>query len=127
MARNVGIWIDYSECVISFPDEGDYIRRIMSRAGLRLRTTADAKATAAAMRDPRIRERLTKYYQEVISCVHSADAILIFGPDEASIELQKHMVEAGLGERIRSVETAPKMSTRQIVAKMVECFEDVPA
>lgn len=127
MSRHVGIWIDYSECLISFPDEGQYIRRILSHAGLRLGLNADASQTTPPARDPRIDVRLDKYYMEIINCVHSADAIVVFGPDDAKGEFHERMLKAEMGDRVIAVEHMAKISTSQIVEKIAESFNNVPA
>jgi hypothetical protein len=44
--------------------------------------------------------------------------MLIFGPGEAKGELQQHLERAELSERIVGVETADKMTDRQIAAKV---------
>jgi hypothetical protein len=123
MARNVGIWLDYTECIVSFPDEGHYIRRIMSRAGLRIRQTENGKSVAVEGRDPRVNVRLNQYYTEIINSVHSADAILLFGPDGAKSELQEQMLKAQMGERILAVEDSTKKNLSQVISMIHDAFE----
>jgi hypothetical protein len=59
----------------------------------------------------------------VISCIHNAESILIFGPGEAKGELEKRLVNKGLGGRIAGIETNDKMTDRQIAAKVRQHFQ----
>jgi hypothetical protein len=58
----------------------------------------------------------------VIAAVRSADAIQIFVPGEAKGELKKRIERDGLKAHILVVETADKMTDRQIAAKVREHF-----
>ena len=71
--------------------------------------------------DSREREykgHLANYYDEVISCLRPAKAILLFGPGEAKGELQKRIVKNKLDLRVTSSETCDKMTERQISQKV---------
>ena len=73
-------------------------------------------------RDRKYANRLNKYYDDVISVIHGADSIQIFGPGEAKGELEKRIARNGLKARIPATETADKMTDRQISAKVREHF-----
>jgi hypothetical protein len=67
--------------------------------------------------DSREREykgHLANYYDEVISCIRPAEAILLFGPGEAKGELRKRIERDKLNLRIRRFQTSDKMSEREI-------------
>jgi stalled ribosome rescue protein Dom34 len=71
--------------------------------------------------DSREREymgHLAKYYDEVISCLRPAKAILLFGPGEAKGELKKRIERNKLDLRITRFETMDKMTERQILQKV---------
>jgi stalled ribosome rescue protein Dom34 len=71
--------------------------------------------------DSREREysgHLANYYDEVISCLRPAKAILLFGPGEAKGELRKRIERNKLDVRITSCETSDKMTERQISEKV---------
>jgi hypothetical protein len=71
--------------------------------------------------DTREREytgHLANYYDEVISCLHSAEAILLFGPGEAKGELRKRLEKTKPDLRIKGFETSDKMTERQISQKV---------
>ena len=61
---------------------------------------------------------LAKYYDEVISCLRPAKAILLFGPGEAKGELRKRIERNKLDVRITRFETSDKMTERQIAQKV---------
>jgi hypothetical protein len=63
---------------------------------------------------------LNSYYDEVISSLWNAGAILILGPGEAKTELKRRIETNNLKGRIVDVETVDKMTDRQIVAKARE-------
>jgi hypothetical protein len=66
--------------------------------------------------------QLNIYYDAVIASIRDAEAILIFGPGEAKGELKKRLERDNLGGRIVGIETADKMTDRQIAAKVREYF-----
>ena len=71
--------------------------------------------------DSREREysgHLANYYDEVISCLRPAKAILLFGPGEAKGELRKRIERNKLDVRITRCETSDKMTERQIAQKV---------
>ncbi len=61
---------------------------------------------------------LANYYDEVISCLRPAKAILLFGPGEAKGELKKRIERDKLDLRISRFETMDKMTERQISQKV---------
>jgi hypothetical protein len=74
------------------------------------------------MRAREFMHRLNIYYDEVISCIRDADAVLIFGPGEAKGELRKRIEKNKPSGRIVGMETAGKMTERQIAAKVRQYF-----
>ena len=58
-------------------------------------------------------EELNKYYSAVIAVMCNARTILIFGPGEAKLELEKRLAGAGLKAH---VETSDRLTDRQIAA-----------
>jgi hypothetical protein len=68
---------------------------------------------------------LANYYDEVISCIRPAEAILLFGPGEAKGELRKRIERNKLDLRITCLETADKMTERQISQKVARHYSPV--
>ncbi|MBU3983013.1 MAG: hypothetical protein KJ985_05960 [Proteobacteria bacterium] len=68
-------------------------------------------------------DQLNSYYDEVISLIRNAEAILIFGPGEAKGELKKRLERDKLDGLIEAVETVDDMTDRQIAAKVRGYFQ----
>ena len=83
---------------------------------------ATQENSAEDQRDTRFTGHLNKYYDHVISCIRDAESILIFGPGEAKVELEKRLESEGLSKRVVSIETIDKMTDRQITAKVRQYF-----
>ena len=133
MKRVVGLWIDHRKAVIvAILGEGKEIVLTMKShlephvrfsAGSRSKTPHLAvEVTAEDQRDRRFAQHLSTYYDEVISHIREAEAILVFGPGEAKGELEQRLKSTGLGGRIVGVEAVDKMTDRQIAAKVRQRF-----
>jgi hypothetical protein len=123
-----GLWIDHREAVIVLlSGNGQETKRIQSGVEKQLRrsgrppSAAPFEAQMVPADDSREREytgNLADYYDEVISCLPPASAILLFGPDEAKGELNKRIERDRLDLRINRFETANRMTERQILQKV---------
>jgi stalled ribosome rescue protein Dom34 len=121
MKRTVGLWIDHKKAVIVFlTGEAEEIKLINSNIEKHHRQSG--VATPADMRQRELTEHLNVYYDEVISSIREAEAILILGPGEAKGELKKRLEKDNLGGHIAGIEAADKMTDPQIVAKVREHF-----
>ena len=128
MKTLAGLWIDHREAVIVIlSDKGEETRRIKSHVVKQLRRSgrspsqASFEAQMMPADDSREREysgHLANYYDEVISCLRPAKAMLLFGPGEAKGELRKRIERNKLDLRITSFETSDKMTERQILQKV---------
>jgi stalled ribosome rescue protein Dom34 len=132
MKTEVGLWIDHRQAVIvTLVDQEEEIKRITSNMEKHVRYSGASHANGASEshndttengRDRRFDDQLNRYYDEVIACVCDADSILILGPGEAKVELQKQLEGQALGERIVGIETTDKMTDGQIAAKVRQHF-----
>jgi len=123
-----GLWIDHREAVIVIlSDKGQETRRIKSHVEKQLRRSGRSpsqgsfEAQMMPADDSREREytgHLANYYDEVISCLRPAQALLLFGPGEAKGELRKRIERNKLDVRITRCETSDKMTERQIAQKV---------
>jgi hypothetical protein len=128
MKTLAGLWIDHREAVVVIlSDKGQETRRIRSDVEKQLRRSgrspsqAPFEAQMVPADDSREREysgHLANYYDEVISCIRPAEAILLFGPGEAKGEFRKRIEKNKLDRRITSFETSDKMTERQISQKV---------
>lgn len=126
MKKQIGLWIDHRETIIvAIGEQGEETRRIESGMEKHVRFSGgsgSSEHSADDQVDRQFTEHLHSYYDEVISYLRDADAILIFGPGEAKGELKTRLESHKLGERIVEVETEDKMTDRQIAAKVRQYF-----
>jgi hypothetical protein len=123
-----GVWIDHREAVVVLVsgNEEDMTR---IRSGVEKQLRRSGRSVVVGPFEPQMvpadnsREReytgnLVRYYDEVVGCLRRASAILLFGPGEAKGELKKRVERDRLDLRINRVETADKMTERQILHKV---------
>lgn len=133
MKRKVGLWIDHKKAIIVAIKDGEATvkliesnveRRVRLSGGSRTATPYGPEDVASeGKRDEKYKHHLATYYSEVIQAIRNADAILIFGPGEAKGELKRAVEESkDLRGRIVGVESADKMTQRQIAAKVRDYF-----
>ena len=122
MKTTVGLWIDHRKAVIVFvTGEAEEIKLIHSEIE-KPHGQSGSSVRADDLLQNELTEHLNQYYDEVISSLRKAEAILIMGPGEAKGELNKRLERNPLTGRQIEVETADKMTDRQIVAKVREHF-----
>ncbi len=132
MRIRIGLWIDHRKAIIlAVTDQGEEIHMIISKAERPLVCVRDSslKRFYESQRvpvDENVQEMsvtsLNVFYDTVIACIHAADSILIFGPDEAKGELKKRLEKADLTGRIMGIEAVDKMTDYQITAKIRQHF-----
>jgi hypothetical protein len=132
MRKVAGLWIDHRKALILIvTDNGEKVKLIVSKVEKQLRRSGDSplKGSYESLTVPAddSRERkftgdLKAYYEAVVACVRDSDSILIFGPGEAKGELKRRLVDDKLGDRIALIETADKMTDRQVTAKVRKYF-----
>ena len=123
MKSQVGLWIDHREAVIiTLNDHAEEIDRITSSVK---DAVSDADAPHASYQDrhdKRVKAHLSQYYGQLITMIHNASSILIFGPGEAKYELEKKLKRRGLNDLIAAIETTDSMTENQIVSKVKNHF-----
>jgi hypothetical protein len=125
MYKRVGLWLDRNKAVIvSITDNGEERKRITSDMEhyILYSKVVPGDGSPENIRDKRYWNHLGEYYDNIITHIHDAKAIQIFGPGEAKYELQKHLGEQGLSEYIVSVEEAEKLTDDQIGVRVQERF-----
>jgi hypothetical protein len=126
MMNLVGLWIDHRKAVIvTLSETGESVTKIESQAEhLEYRGPSRPKTAYSAQYsqgddqlDKQFLVHLNKYYDQVMSHLRGAVSILIFGPGEAKSELKKRLAREKGFTRDVLVETADRMTDRQIVAR----------
>ncbi len=126
MKNDVGLWIDHRKTVLVFvTDEGEETREISSEMEKHVRFASGSSQDGSAedMRDRQFGNHLSKYYDEVVLSIRDADSVLILGPGEAKGELEKRLKRTEHRGRIVGIETADKMTARQIAARVRQHFQ----
>ena len=126
MEKQAGLWIDHRKAIIVLLDgTREVTREIDSGVEKRVRLTGRTSSEDGSTEDVRDRQfglHINSYYDQVITVLRQADSILILGPGEAKNELHKRLEHAGLKERILAVESADRLTERQVAAKVRERF-----
>jgi hypothetical protein len=122
MTKHAGLWIDHRKAVIVIiTDAGWETLEITSNMEKHTRFTGGTASQDGSTEDVRDRQfgnHLNRFYAAVIAVIRDADKIQIYGPGEAKGELLKRLEREGLKERILIIETADKLTNRQVVAKV---------
>jgi len=128
MKTQVGIWIDHRKANIVFlSQDREETKQIKSNVEKQLRRPDNSLSKhrfetrmvpTSDRRERGYKGHLANYYKEILSEVRGAESVFIFGPGEAKGELRKHFHEQNLGERIVGLETADKMTKRQLIQKV---------
>lgn len=133
MMQHIGLWIDHKQAILVIQSEtGDDIQKIESGVGrhAHYRGASHPKAPYSAQYqqgddqlDNKFNEQLNKFYDRVIAQIRATTAVYIFGPGEAKRELEKRIAHEKVKARIVGIETADKMTDRQIVIRVRKYFE----
>ena len=137
MHTHIGLWIDHRRAVIVFPSKlSEEATIILSQAERHQRRAEGALLTEAFeaqrvqaddVQDRKFEHQIQGFYDEVIAAVNGAAALFVFGPGEAKGERVKRLAHEKPTTRSVNVETADKMTDRQIAAKVREHFQsDTP-
>lgn len=125
MSKKVGLWLDRNKAVIvSITDKGEERKRITSNMEhyILYSTVVPGDGSPENIRDKRFWDHLGEYYDKIIAHIRDATEIQIFGPEVAKYELQKHLENEGLSDRIVSIEDADKLTDLQIATRVQKRF-----
>lgn len=135
--KNVGLWIDHRKAIIvSVSKSGENVQTIESGVEKHLRSASGSRHKDSDgpqnsgpddASDRKFTQHLNTFYKEVIDAIKDADAVLILGPGEAKLELKKQINSKMLLARVSAVETADKMTDRQLSAKVRNFFQTTTA
>jgi len=131
LKAEAGLWIDHREAfIVVLSKTGEVTKRIQSSVEKQSRragepSTGRFEYQAVPADDSRQREytgHLARYYDEIISHLRDAGAVLIFGPGEAKGQLKKRLETGKTAAQLITMETADKMTDPQIVAHVRHHF-----
>ena len=131
MKSAAGLWIDHRKAVILIvSDDGEESKQIESGMEKHVRFSGGSRSEegkADDQRDKQFTGHLNRYYDDVISHLRDAESILLFGPGEAKLELGKRIAHEKVRVQIVGIETADKMTQRQIASKVRNYFQEMVA
>jgi hypothetical protein len=132
MQGNAGVWIDHRKALIVLvTPAGEHTAVIVSKVEKHPERSGDSplkgryesrQVPADDSRQRALTGALNIYYDAVIAAFRSAESVLILGPGEAKGELKRRLGKAKLGGRVAAIESADKMTDRQIAARVREYF-----
>ena len=124
MSHDVGVWIDHKKAVIVSIAAGNVTTRILkSDVGPHPHFAGSQEGGGEKKYEERHNLRLDQYYDDVISQIGQPDALLLFGPGEAKLQLKDRLGRSkATSERIVAVESTDKLTDPQIVAKVKEHY-----
>ena len=135
--KRIGLWIDHKKAILVIESEqGEDIQQIESGVGrrARYRGASNSKSPYSAQYqqgddqlDNKYAEQLKKFYDKVIASIRDAEAVFILGPGEAKVEFEKRLAHDKVNVQVVGVETADKMTERQISARVREYFQGTKA
>ena len=123
MSHDVGVWIDHKKAVIVSISAGQVTTRTLeSDVGGHPRYSGFQAGGEKKYEEHHNRD-LDRYYDDVIGQLGKPDALLLFGPGEAKLQLKERLSRSkGSSESIVAVESTDKLTDPQIVAKVKEHY-----
>ena len=122
MKSAVGLWIDHKKAVIVLlTGATEEIKQISAELN-KPNNHSGSTMRADDLEQRELTQHLNKYYDEVITALQKAEAVLLMGPGEAKGELKKRLEKNHVNGREIELETVDKLTDRQIVAKVRERF-----
>jgi hypothetical protein len=120
MTKRIGIWIDHKKAVIVSASAGGVTAQTLeSDVGPHTRYSGPQDGVGEKKYEDRHGQHLDQYYDEVIRQLGQPEALFIFGPGEAKLQLKERLSRSKtLSERVVGIETTDKLTDPQIIAKV---------
>ena len=124
MNHKAGIWIDHKRAVVVSTSAGGVTTKTLeSEVEAHPRYSGQQDGGGEKKYEERHGKHLDRYYDEVISELGQPEALLIFGPGEAKLELKERLSRSPApSERTVDIKTTDKLTDPQIVAKVKQHF-----
>ncbi len=124
MRHDVGVWIDHKQAVIVSIAAGQVTTKtLQSDLAAHPHYAGSQEGGGEKKYEERHNLHLDRYFDEVIGHLAQPDALLIFGPGEAKLQLKERLGHSKVpSERTISIESADRLTEPQIVAKVKEHF-----
>ena len=126
MSLMVGVWIDHKNAVIVSASEGHVTTQTLaSDVGAHPHFGGQQDGGGEKKYEERHRQSLDRYYDEVIDHLGEPEALLIFGPGEAKLELKERLGRSRPpSQLVVEIESADQLTDPQIVAKVKDHYSE---
>jgi hypothetical protein len=120
----VGIWIDHKKAVIVSIAAGHVTTKTLeSDVGPHPHFSGSQEGGGEKKYEERLNHELDRFYDDVIRQLGKPDALLLFGPGEAKLQLKERLGRSNaLSKSIVAVDNTDKLTDPQIVAKVKEHY-----
>jgi hypothetical protein len=124
MSHDVGVWIDHKKAVIVSIAAGQVTTTTLkSDVAAHPHYSGSQEGGGEKKYEERHNRDLDRYYDDVIAQLGKPDALLLFGPGEAKLQLKERIGRSKvLPESVVAVESTDKLTDPQIVAKVKEHY-----
>ena len=124
MSHDVGVWVDHKKAVIVSIAAGEVTTRTLtSDVEAHPHYSGSQEGGGEKKYEERHNQDLDRYYDDVIGQLGKPDAVLLFGPGEAKLQLKARLGRSKMSsESIVAVESTDKLTDPQIVAKVKEHY-----
>jgi stalled ribosome rescue protein Dom34 len=123
MGQDVGVWIDHKKAVIVSVAAGQVTSTTVESNTEAHPRYSGSQEGGEKKYEERHNQDLDRYYDDVIGQLGKPDAILLFGPGEAKLQLKERLARSKVSsESIVAVESTDKLTDPQIVAKVKEHY-----
>jgi len=124
MGQDVGVWIDHKKAIIVSIAAGEVTTRTLtSDVEAHPHYSGSQEGGGEKRYEERHNQDLDRYYDDVIGQLGKPDAVLLFGPGEAKLQLKARLGRSKMSsESIVAVESTDKLTDPQIVAKVKEHY-----
>jgi stalled ribosome rescue protein Dom34 len=133
MKKQTGIWLDKEKAIIINLSKGKHtIKYIESNITIRERIPGEGKKfgrfgsqflSLENKKKNRIKKQSAKYLKKIVLEIKNSDEIVLFGPAEMKIDLEKMILENNkISSKLVAVKTADSMTENQLVAWVKEYY-----
>jgi hypothetical protein len=123
MSLDVGVWIDHKKAVIVSIAAGQVTTRTLKSDVGAHPHYSGFHGGGEKKYEERHNQDLDRYYDDVIVQLGKPDALMLFGPGEAKLQLKERLGRSrASSESVVAVESTAKLTDPQIVAKVKEHY-----
>ena len=127
MNKQTGIWIDTKQAIIVYLEkDGQQVKKIHSEIEKKVRVPGEGKWFSRmgqqffifdCKKKAHVQREGLSFYQDIQQEIIGADELVLFGPANKKLELEKYLKEHGIPESvIKGVKTADSMTDNQVAA-----------